>query len=150
MVNWAKYKKIAGQEAERERIKKAVAAHRGRKRVTGGNGNGQVTESNAATPTPAPTPAPKAERAVAARARPGLGEVEDYWLKAELKGSPRAFFDHFEANGWRTRTGPLRVWEAAARTWSRREPTFTSPASTRRAESPAQREQRIQLTVGKD
>lgn len=32
---------------------------------------------------------------------------------------PEKFFDHFSANGWRTRSGPLRDWRAAFRNWVR-------------------------------
>ncbi len=61
------------------------------------------------------------------RAHPKLDEVKSFWSEANLKGLPEAFFNHFEANGWRTRTGPLRNWQAAARNWSLRERDIRAP-----------------------
>lgn len=44
IVNWEKYKLIANSEAQREAVRRRVAAYRGRKRVTAGNAS--VTKSN--------------------------------------------------------------------------------------------------------
>lgn len=63
----------------------------------------------------------------------GLWEVHAY-VKAEALDVPEIeaakFFDHFETNGWRTRTGPVKNWRAALRNWVRRSGEFagTRPA----------------------
>lgn len=79
----------------------------------------------------------------AAPAREGkpssFGAVEAFIVEAQIPITPTSaakFFDHFEANGWRTRTGPLRDWRAALRNWARREGEF-SPAKNSVARSAA-------------
>jgi hypothetical protein len=62
-----------------------------------------------------------------------FGEVEAFIVTSELQIAPASaakFFDHFEANGWRTRTGPLRDWRAALRNWARRESEFAPPKNS--------------------
>jgi len=57
-----------------------------------------------------------------------VGAVLEY---ADASGLPAehasAFFDHFEAAGWRMGTGagrPVKDWQAAYRNWCRRAPQF--------------------------
>ena len=58
-------------------------------------------------------------------AAPTSDEVSRFWIESNLQGDPDAFFDHYTANGWRQGQGaPLEDWQAAARSWSRRELEF--------------------------
>jgi hypothetical protein len=38
------------------------------------------------------------------------------------------FLDHFGANGWRMKSGPVKDWKAACRNWFRRVPDFKPQA----------------------
>jgi hypothetical protein len=86
-------------------------------------------------PEPAPAPEPR-ERKSPPRSRPTREEVREFWKtgspeNSPLHGDPDAFFDHHETYGWRGKKGPIQDWRAAARTWDRLEPTFTSRSGAR-------------------
>jgi hypothetical protein len=59
--------------------------------------------------------------------KPSAEEVAAFFIELGAADCAAKFFDHFEANGWRTRSGPLKDWHAAARNWVRREPEFRGP-----------------------
>lgn len=56
---------------------------------------------------------------------PRLEEVKFYATQIKAKSDPEAFFDHFVANGWKTRSGPLKDWQAAFRNWERNNYKFS-------------------------
>ena len=76
-------------------------------------------ESEAKTPPRATRAAPKG----AAFTRPSLAEVQAYCQERALSGhravDPQAWFDHYEANGWRVGRNAMKDWRAAVRTWER-------------------------------
>lgn len=51
--------------------------------------------------------------------RPTVEEVEVYCLERKNGIDPRAFVDHYEANGWKCGKNktPMSDWKAAVRTW---------------------------------
>ena len=67
----------------------------------------------------------------AARVPPTPELVADYFVTRwpEARHEAATFFDYYSANGWRTRHGPLRDWQAAARNWMRRRPAFAASAT---------------------
>jgi hypothetical protein len=144
---------IARQEAARESTRSRVARHRKRARngPLGASGNADVTGAvsppappssrapePSAPPQDSPLPAGAAlKSAKSARAiPPALDAVRAYWTEAALRGDPDAFFDHWQSSGWRDRNGPIRDWQARARTWSRNENRFGPAAPTRRPSAP--------------
>lgn len=74
------------------------------------------------------TGAPPAREPRAKFTPPTFAEVADYSLTLASfvpAGACSAFYDHFEANGWRIGgQTPMRSWPAAFRTWLRRAPAF--------------------------
>lgn len=70
-----------------------------------------------------PTARPKREEAIEYGAEIGMG-----------KADVNAWFDHFEANGWKVSgRAPMKDWQAALRNGNRRKSDFT-PAAARRIE----------------
>lgn len=53
---------------------------------------------------------------------PSLEQVRDYCRERKNGIDPEAFLDFYTANGWTQGKGkPIRDWQAAVRTWERRE-----------------------------
>ncbi len=50
---------------------------------------------------------------------PTLEDVSGYCRERDNAVDPRAFLDHYTANGWRVGRNPMRDWRAAVRTWER-------------------------------
>jgi hypothetical protein len=136
---------IIREETSREATRSRVARFRERARNATRNVSvspsaplsSRASEPSAPTQDP-PLPAgaaPRAENGTEKRRRktpfhpPSLEEIRAYWREKKLSGDPDAYFDWKEAHGW-----PRVVdWRADARSWSRREPTFSpkSAAPTR-------------------
>jgi hypothetical protein len=58
-------------------------------------------------------------------ALPTLDEIKAYVTEKGLRMDAEAFFDHYEANGWKQSNGnKIKSWQAAARQWERRESDF--------------------------
>lgn len=53
--------------------------------------------------------------------KPSLVEIAAYVSTRETKIDPEAFFDHYQANGWKVGKVPMADWQAAVRTWERKE-----------------------------
>lgn len=62
---------------------------------------------------------------------PTLEEVESYFAANCLRGSPRKFFDYYEANGWTRQGFPIVKWEPVARSWSDRERGYDAERKAR-------------------
>lgn len=134
VLNYWKFRErdytAAARQARAREKKKAVESRRdvteSRRDITQAE-----AEAEEYTPPLASLEAPHA-RAVGTKAHPGAVEdVRDYWNAKGLRGSPDAFHDHFVSVGWRTGKGPgkpIKDWQAAARTWSAREPASSSRA----------------------
>ncbi|MGV2332942.1 MAG UNVERIFIED_CONTAM: hypothetical protein LVR18_02030 [Planctomycetaceae bacterium] len=55
-----------------------------------------------------------------------MEELEAFAREHGLRFDAAAFFDHFEANGWKVGgKAPMKDWKAAVRNWVRREPQFS-------------------------
>lgn len=65
-------------------------------------------------------------KATASRfAAPTLDEIKAYVIEKGLRMDAEAFFDHYEANGWKQSNGnKIKSWQAAARQWARRGSDF--------------------------
>lgn len=56
---------------------------------------------------------------------PSLGECIEYGKEIGLSEDDSIhFYDYYEANGWRTKTGKMRDWKASMRTWKRNGESF--------------------------
>lgn len=56
---------------------------------------------------------------------PSLGECIEYGKEIGLSEDDAIhFYDHYEANGWRTKAGKMRDWKASMRTWKRTGESF--------------------------
>lgn len=60
-----------------------------------------------------PTPPEKAGKNIP----PTVGEIRAYITKIGARFDPDAFFDHYEANGWKVGRTKMVNWQAACRTW---------------------------------
>jgi hypothetical protein len=49
--------------------------------------------------------------------RPALEEVSEYCKERGNSVDPRAWFNHYEANGWKVGRNAMKDWKAAVRTW---------------------------------
>ena len=52
--------------------------------------------------------------------RPSVDEVRDYIASHSYNVDAEAFCDFYEAKGWRVGNNPMKNWQAAVRTWERR------------------------------
>lgn len=69
-----------------------------------------------------------------------FGEVEAFIADSGIVISPISaakFFNHFEANGWRTRAGRVRDWRAALRNWVLNEDTYSGAKNSVAGAAPA-------------
>lgn len=53
---------------------------------------------------------------------PTIEEVEAYCKERDNGVDPQAFVDFYTAKGWKVGKDPMKDWQAAVRTWERREP----------------------------
>lgn len=65
---------------------------------------------------------------------PTLEQVTSYVNERQSEGKPRidpeAFCDWYQSNGWKVGNKPMRDWQAAVRTWEKREATNRQTNST--------------------
>lgn len=78
------------------------------------NKNNTLTSVEATT---LPTRTRTTERFV----RPTIEEIEAYIAEKGYTFSAQAFFDYYEANGWRVGKNPMKKWKAACANWQRME-----------------------------
>lgn len=64
---------------------------------------------------------------------PTLTQAQEYFALKGHRPLADAFWNHFEACGWRMKSGPVTDWQAAARNWIAREPEFASSSARGRA-----------------
>lgn len=53
--------------------------------------------------------------------RPTLSEVTEYCQSRKNQVDPQRFLDFYESKGWKVGDQPMRDWQAAVRTWERRD-----------------------------
>ena len=53
--------------------------------------------------------------------KPTLSEIKAYCIERGNKVDAQHFFDYYESNGWRVGKNSMKNWQAAVRTWERRE-----------------------------
>lgn len=74
-------------------------------------GESSLGESGVVTPPPSP------KRFV----KPTLEEIIAYCQERNNKVNPQAFFDFYEAKGWKVGNQPMKDWKACIRTWEQRD-----------------------------
>lgn len=74
-------------------------------------------------PKPNPNPIPTEDKGKAKRfVKPSLQEIADCIKEKGYNVDAGAFYDYYEANGWKQAGGnPIKNWKAALSTWNRRE-----------------------------
>lgn len=74
-------------------------------------------------PKPNPNPTPTEDKGKAKRfVKPSLQEIADCIKEKGYNVDAGAFYDYYEANGWKQAGGnPIKNWKAALSTWNRRE-----------------------------
>jgi len=53
--------------------------------------------------------------------KPRVEEIREYCRERKNGIDPQQFFDFYEAKGWRIGNQPMKDWQAAVRTWERRD-----------------------------
>jgi hypothetical protein len=150
IVNYAKYRDIRDAESRREYQRDWDRQHRptrpDKTRHVPTNTTKAEAEAEAeaerertgdarGAPPPVPPASPSAPPRALKVSRNGntpgsLEVVAAYWRSAGLSGKPEAFYDHFQANGWRAGgKTPMKDWQAAARNWARNEEKFRPPGN---------------------
>lgn len=56
--------------------------------------------------------------------KPTIKEVTAYVIEKGYTFNPQAFYDYYEANGWRVGKNPMKKWKAACANWQRMEQTI--------------------------
>ncbi|MCA9233315.1 MAG: hypothetical protein KDA57_21905 [Planctomycetales bacterium] len=59
--------------------------------------------------------------------KPAIEEIHAYAGKIGKEIDAEEFWDYYEANGWRVGRNPMKDWQAAVRTWIKRQPQYTKP-----------------------
>ena len=107
--NQTKAKKANGFSENQTEAKKGVNVN------VNDNVNVNVNELEATT-----LPTRTRERFV----KPTIKEVTAYVIEKGYTFNPQAFFDYYEANGWRVGKNPMKKWKAACANWQRMEQTI--------------------------
>lgn len=84
------------------------------------NENVNDNENNTLTSVEATT-LPTRTRTTERFVRPTIEEIEAYIAEKGYTFSAQAFFDYYEANGWRVGKNPMKKWKAACANWQRME-----------------------------
>ena len=84
------------------------------------NNNDNDNENNTLTSVEATT-LPTRTRTTERFVRPTIKEIEAYIAEKSYTFSAQAFFDYYEANGWRVGKNPMKKWKAACANWQRME-----------------------------
>jgi hypothetical protein len=105
-----------------------VRAYRERQKKQSGNdmkryGNVTVTAQDTDTDTDTDTDKVKTLRRSRAFTRPTIDEVAAYCAERGNRIDPQVFVDHYESNGWRVGKTAMKDWQAAVRTWEKRDET---------------------------
>ena len=58
---------------------------------------------------------------------PIFSDVKKYILEKGFRTSPESFFNHYEANGWKIGSNPIKDWRAAINKWESKEPKPHKP-----------------------
>jgi len=141
IVNFEHYQGIQKVEHRRESVRRAVARHRAKERLTViGNqltgdyprleerrgeesekrGDGTSVESSASTSLPTSRVGVRTVPAARSRfAPPSPDEVRNYCLERRNGIDPMVFIDHYTSNGWKVGKNPMKDWKAAVRTWEK-------------------------------
>lgn len=67
--------------------------------------------------------------------KPTLSEIKAYCIERGNKVDAQHFFDYYESNGWRVGKNSMKNWQAAVRTWERRE--YRKPNSKKNSKEDA-------------
>lgn len=96
-----------------------------------GNFSGRQNPENPQSPGSAPPLSPRRPpRPPGSNAfrRPSLEEVEDYfrekrpeWPSEQVTDEAETFCDHYTSNGWKVGKNPMKDWQAAIRTWLKKD-----------------------------
>ena len=84
------------------------------------NDNDNENKNNTLTSVEATT-LPTRTRTTERFVRPTIEEIEAYIAEKGYTFHAQAFFDYYEANGWRVGKNPMKKWKAACANWQRME-----------------------------
>lgn len=123
--NWGKHQNLEGMELVREQTKNRVQRYRDRQKLLSDCNvtcNATVTECNA-TDIDIDKNKNRLDKNNKGRfSPPTLEEVKAYCDERNNGVDPQAFVDFYTAKGWKVGKDPMKDWQAAVRTWERREP----------------------------
>jgi hypothetical protein len=103
-----------------------VRAYRERQKKQSGNDMkryGNVTVTAQDTDTDTDTDKVKTLRRSRAFTRPSFDDVAAYCAERGNRINPQAFLDYYESNGWKVGRSTMKDWQAAIRTWEKRDET---------------------------
>lgn len=123
--NWGKHQNLEGMELVREQTKNRVQRYRDRQKLLSdcnATCNATVTECNA-TDKDIDKNKIRLDKSNKGRfSPPTIEEVAAYCKERDNGVDPQAFVDFYTAKGWKVGKDPMKDWQAAVRTWERREP----------------------------
>lgn len=123
--NWGKHQNLEGMELVREQTKNRVQRYRDRQKLLSDCNvtcNATVTGCNA-TDIDIDKNKNRLDKNNKGRfSPPTIEEVKAYCDERNNGVDPQAFVDFYTAKGWKVGKDPMKDWQAAVRTWERREP----------------------------
>jgi uncharacterized protein YdaU (DUF1376 family) len=92
-------------------------------RMSGRSTDAERTFNHTDTDTDTDTDKVKTLRRSRAFTRPTIDDVAAYCAERGNRIDPQAFLDYYESNGWKVGRSTMKDWQAAIRTWEKRDET---------------------------
>lgn len=136
-IHFPRFERHNGESGKRRALTaKRVARHKAEKGNAKGNARSVTTalprEEKRREDTNTPCSPPRGTRASRQKfIPPSHAEVAAYCKERDNTIDPQEFLDHYDANGWKRGSTPIRDWKACIRTWEARRCKENPPAESR-------------------
>jgi hypothetical protein len=126
---WEQHNAYAAASEKRSEKARLAARARWEKKLIACSDNAKPCSEHATSnaPSPSPSPSPSKKKVFTP---PSAEEVTIYCTERKNGISASVFIDHYQARGWKYKTGqPMADWKAAVRTWEQRNGTSLGQSS---------------------